>query len=47
MAIPIVTASADTTARIWDAHTGVLRHTLTGHTAIVDSADLAQITEWS
>ncbi len=28
----IVTASSDTTAKIWDAETGELLHTLEGHT---------------
>ncbi len=34
----IVTASSDKTARIWDAQTGELLHTLQGHTGRVLSA---------
>ena len=34
----IVTASGDKTARIWDAETGELLHTLQGHTDWVCSA---------
>ena len=34
----IVTASADNTARIWDAATGQVQHTLTGHSDQVNSA---------
>ena len=34
----IVTASFDSTARIWDAHAGILLHTLAGHTGEILSA---------
>ncbi len=34
----IVTASYDNTAKIWDAHTGELLHTLEGHTGEVVAA---------
>ncbi|NJO17020.1 MAG: TIR domain-containing protein, partial [Thioploca sp.] len=34
----VVTASADKTARVWDVHTGELRHSLVGHEDWVNSA---------
>ena len=34
----MVTASDDTTARVWDAATGKELHTLAGHTGGVNSA---------
>ena len=37
----IVTASGDNTARIWDAETGKLLHTLTGHEDRVNSAEFS------
>jgi WD40 repeat protein len=42
----IVTSSRDWTARIWDAHTGALLHTLRGHFGAVNDASFSPDGRW-
>src|SRR3989337_2379931 len=42
----VVTASRDNTARIWDAATGQLLHTLQGHQGVVYSASFSPDSQW-
>ena len=42
----VVTASRDTTARIWDAHTGAPLHALRGHFGVVDDASFSPDGRW-
>jgi len=42
----VVTASRDTTARIWDAHTGVPLHVLRGHFGAVNDASFSPDGRW-
>ena len=42
----VVTASRDTTARIWDARSGALLHTLRGHFGAVNDAEFSPDGRW-